>query len=136
MALRNPFSTLGVITMTANISAAARMGTFAGNLVARVGRVETAVWRGVRRLGLPSQLCLVGMWCVRVGLGLALAFFSLFWLMVALGIVGVASLIADRSFSVAPGISQVLEECDHNGAYRDGVDGYGYYDNMGFKTRD
>lgn len=42
----------------------------------------------------------------------------------------------DRNSSVASSLKMALKECDYNGSYRDGADGYGYYDNMGLKIHD
>lgn len=42
----------------------------------------------------------------------------------------------DRNSSVSPSLNMALKECDYNGSYRDGADGYGYYDNMGLKIHD
>ncbi|WP_080568378.1 DUF3742 family protein [Pseudomonas oryzihabitans] len=62
------------------------------------------------------------------------------WLLVlpVLGFGVVAYVIAggvDRN-SVGSSLNAALQGCDYNGSYRDGADGYGYYDNMGLKIHD
>ncbi|MGF7244580.1 hypothetical protein ABIC11_005041 [Pseudomonas oryzihabitans] len=62
------------------------------------------------------------------------------WMLVlpVLGFGLVAYVIAggvDRN-SVGSSLNAALQGCDYNGSYRDGADGYGYYDNMGLKIHD
>ena len=111
--------------MATKNSAAARTGAFAGSVVVGLARIESAIWDRIAGLGLPSSICLVGKWCVRAGLGAAIAFCSIFGLLFVASVAVAALLAAGLSkSSFKPSDCVQSFEYDHysNGHhYKDGV---------------
>ncbi|MFT0179818.1 DUF3742 family protein [Pseudomonas benzopyrenica] len=111
--------------MASSNSTAARLGALAGRFLVRLGSVESAVWRAVQALGLPSHLCVLGMWLVRISIGAALAFFSFVGLLLITGLIATALLASTLSrSSFKPSDCVQSFEYDHysNGHhYKDGV---------------
>ncbi|MGP0147973.1 DUF3742 family protein [Pseudomonas oryzihabitans] len=120
-------------------SPASNVGRYISKVLTPLFCIERVLAKALSTFGLSTTMVYSAKLLVRAVL---IVFALLYCWMLVVPLVGfglVAYVVVgglDRNSSVASSLNMALKECDYNGSYRDGADGYGYYDNMGLKIHD
>ncbi|MCI1010606.1 DUF3742 family protein [Pseudomonas oryzihabitans] len=120
-------------------SSASKVGLYLAKALMPLFCIERLVAKALSGFGLSTTVAHASKYLLRAVLVVFALLYS--WMLVVplVGLGLVAYIVVgglDRNLSVASSLNTVLKECDYNGSYRDGADGYGYYDNMGLKIHD
>lgn len=120
-------------------SGASTVGFYLAKVLMPLICIERLLTKALSGFGLSTATVKISRLVLRAVLVTSALLYS--WMLVVplLGFGLVAYVVAgglNDSSSVASGLNTALQGCDYNGSYRDGVDGYGYYDNMGLKIHD
>lgn len=120
-------------------SSASKVGLYLAKALMPLFCIERLVAKALSGFGLSTTVVHASKYLLRAVLVVFALLYS--WMLVVplVGLGLVAYIVVgglDRNLSVASSLNTALKECDYNGSYRDGADGYGYYDNMGLKIHD
>lgn len=120
-------------------SPASNVGRYIAKALTPLFCIERLVAKALIGFGLSTTMVYASKLILRAVLVVSALLYS--WMLVVplVGFGLVAYVVVgglDRKSSVASSLNMALKECDYNGSYRDGADGYGYYDNMGLKIHD
>ncbi len=120
-------------------SPASKVGRYIAKALMPLFFIERLMARALSGFGLSTTMVYASKLLLRAVLVVSALLYSWMLLVPIVGFGLVAYLVVGglgRSSSVVSSLNMALEECDYSGSYRDGADGYGYYDNMGVKIRD
>lgn len=120
-------------------SPASNVGRYIAKALTPLFCIERLVAKALIGFGLSTTMVYASKLILRAVLVVSALLYSWMLVVPVIGFGLVAYVVVgglDRNSSVAPSLNMALKECDYNGSYREGADGYGYYDNMGLKVHD
>ena len=120
-------------------SSASKVGLYLAKVLMPLIYVERLIASVLIRFGLSTNLVHASKLLLRTMLVVFALIYS--WMLVVpiVGFALVAYMLAggiERNPSIGSSLNTALQQCDYNGSYREGSEGYGYYDNMGLKIHD